>query len=238
MEAIGSDVGRWIRLLGNKAKYYFNSYEVPNNRNIYFSKRFAWILQQPLVTFGFVLPFALLGMFVVRRNFKNHAPLFFFFIAHFTALLLFFVNARYRLIVVPVLLVYSGAALAWIFEKLRKKAWLKLGVAGVSLLLIFSFVYVKVPPFSLRANYTSLGNAYRKFGEHEKALENYDKAIAASRSYYYAYFRKAQLLDILNRNAEAENVYQQALSLAKKDNNTVYVRRIGSKLRQLQKKTP
>jgi tetratricopeptide (TPR) repeat protein len=94
---------------------------------------------------------------------------------------------------------------------------------------------VKVPPFSFRANYTSLGNAYTKFGDHEKALENYDKAIAASSSYYYAYFKKGQLLARLKRNAEAENVYRQALSLAKRDNNTVYVRRINGKLRQLQK---
>jgi len=235
IEGINADVAGWISLLGNKSKYYFNQYEVPNNRNIYFSKQFAWILQQPLVTFGFVVPFALLGMFLVRKNFKNHAALFLFFIAHFIALLMFFVNARYRLIVAPILLVYSGAALGWIIEKLRTGDYLRLAAAGLALLFVFSFAYVKVPRFSYRANYTSLGNAYSKFGDQDKALENYDKAIAASRSYYYAYFKKGQLLARLNRNAEAEKTYRQALSLAKRDNNSLYVRRITGKLRQLQK---
>ena len=74
-------------------------------------------LQLPLMTFGLVLPLSLLGMFILRKSIKSHAALLLFFAAHCIALLMFFVNARYRLIVVPVLLIYAGAAVAWLIEK-------------------------------------------------------------------------------------------------------------------------
>ena len=59
-EEICGDPGSWLRLVGNKVRYFFNAYEVPNNRNYYFSKRFSSLLHLPLVTFGIIIPLSLI----------------------------------------------------------------------------------------------------------------------------------------------------------------------------------
>ena len=141
VEEIRGDPGSWLRLMGNKVRYFFNAYEVPNNRNYYFSKRFSSLLELPLVTFGAIIPFALLGMIVLWRSWRHHALLYGFFFAHFIALIAFFVNGRYRLVVLPVLLIYGAASFKWIYLQVKEKRYVPLGVTVVCILLLYSITY-------------------------------------------------------------------------------------------------
>jgi len=232
-EEIGADFGRWLGLLGNKLKYYFNAYEVPNNRNYYFSKRFSVLLSMPLVTFGLILPLALLGMVLSWRGFRKRSMLIFFFIAHLVALAAFFINARYRLVVVPVFLVYAGAMLRWFYVQFKKKSWTRLGVVISILALVYAFVYHQVPHINYRANFLNLANAHRDLGNLELALHNYNQALNISPDFYYAYLKMGEVLTRLDRNDEAREALNQALRLAKRNNDTLNIRRIEARLRGL-----
>jgi 4-amino-4-deoxy-L-arabinose transferase-like glycosyltransferase len=193
-EEIDKDFSRWLRLMGNKTRYFFNAYEVPNNRNYYFSRRFSFLLHMPLVTFGFITPLALFGMVILWRSWRRRGILYGFFLAHFLALIAFFVNARYRLVVIPILLMYAAAMLRWIFLQGRRKRFLRLGVIAGILLLLYLIIYSPVPHINYRANYYNLGNAHRDLGQPEKALRCYDESIRISPVFYYGYLNKGKIL--------------------------------------------
>jgi 4-amino-4-deoxy-L-arabinose transferase-like glycosyltransferase len=232
-EEIARDPGSWLKLVGNKIRYFFNAYEVPNNRNYYFSKRFSFLLKFPLVTFGVILPFALLGMIVLWRSWRNHFLLYGYFFAHFIALITFFVNGRYRLVIVPVLLLYAAASFRWIYLQVQKKRFLRLVVAAASILLLYSITYSSVPRIGYRANYYNLGNAYRDLGQPEKALACYDESVRISRTFYHGYFNKGKLLVKLGRSDEARTVLNKALKLAQSNNDTLNIKRIQRQLNAL-----
>jgi tetratricopeptide (TPR) repeat protein len=233
LEEIGADFGRWLGLLGNKLKYYFNAYEVPNNRNYYFSRRFSWLLRMPLCTFGLILPLALAGMVLSWRGFRKRSVLIFFFLSHLVALAAFFVNARYRLVVVPVLLVYTGAMLRWFYIQLKKRSWTRLGVVVSLLALLYAGVYHQVPHINYRANFLNLANAHRDLGNLELALVNYSKALEISPDFYYAHLKKGEVLVRLDRKDEAEQAFKLALGLARRNNDTLNIRRIEAQLSRL-----
>lgn len=234
-EDIEADFCRWLRLVGNKIRYFFNAYEVPNNRNYYFSKRFSFLLRLPLVTFGLIAPLALLGMVIFWRSWRQRGILYGFFLAHFFALTTFFVNARYRLVVVPVLLVYAAAMLRWGFLQAGRRRFFRLGVVTGILLLLYLIVYSNVPHIGYRANYLNLGNAYRDLGQPEKALQCYDKALKISPGFYFCYFKKGEVLARLGRKEKALSTLHKALKLAQKNNDEIIILRIQKQLLTLKK---
>jgi 4-amino-4-deoxy-L-arabinose transferase-like glycosyltransferase len=232
-EEIGSDLGRWLALEGNKLKYILNAYELPNNRNYYFSKRFSVLLQLPLMTYGVLLPLAVAGMVISWQRWREHAVLLAFFIAQVAGLLAFFVLARYRLVVVPVLLVYAAAVIPWVYGELNIRRYWRVGVLAALLAVGYGVVYHRVPHTSYRANFTNLANAYRDLGRPEEALKNYDRTIKRWPDYYYAYLKKGEVLANMGRKDEAREAFDKALSLARKSQDTVHIRRIEARLRKL-----
>jgi len=233
LEEIGANPGGWLRLVGNKLKYFVNAYEVPNNRNIYFSKRFSLILRLPLPGWGLIFPLALIGMFLSWRGLRKRFVLIGFFAAHLLALLAFFVNARYRLVVTPVLVMYAAAMLRWLFVNLRKRRIKAVSLAAVCLALAYFASYQSVPRINYRANFLNLANAYRDLGQPERAIENYDEALRISPDFYYAVFKKGQVLARLGRSQEAERTLSRALEMARRNNDRLNVQRIKSELSRL-----
>lgn len=59
----------------------------------------------------------------------------------------------------------------------------------------------------------SIGYAYESAGQYEKALSFYQKALAIDSKYSPSYFHMGHVLSFLNRDAEAEKMYDQALAL-------------------------
>lgn len=233
VEEVQDNIGRWLALEGNKLKYIVNWYEVPNNRNYYFSKRFSKLLQFPLMTYGLILPLAVAGVIISGRRWREHGLPYAFLLAHLAGLLAFFVIARYRLVMVPFLLIYAAATLVWICQQVVSRRWWRLVPPVVLLMPGYILVYQRVPRTSYRANYINLANAYRDLGQPEEALENYDRALALSPDYYYAHLKKGEVLARLGRKQEARGMLDRALDLARRSKDSLNVGRIERQLRKL-----
>ncbi len=233
VEEIQGNISGWLTLEGNKLKYIVNAYEVPNNRNYYFSKRFSKLLHLPLLTFGVILPLAVAGMIVSWRRWREHGLLYAFVIAQVAGLLAFFVIARYRLVMVPFLMIYAAATLTWVCHQLVSGRWRQLVVLVALLIPGYILVYQTVPRTSYRANFINLANAYRDLGQPEEALENYDRALALSPDYYYAHLKKGEVLAHVGRKQEARVTLDRALDLARRSKDSLNVGRIERQLRKL-----
>jgi 4-amino-4-deoxy-L-arabinose transferase-like glycosyltransferase len=78
----------------------------------------SWVLRLPLVSFGSVVPLALLGFGLAFRR-RQAALLAWFVVVYVASLLPFFITGRYRLPIVVPMLVLAGGALDWLAERLR-----------------------------------------------------------------------------------------------------------------------
>jgi len=182
---------------------------------------------------GIIFPLALLGIVFSWRGLRKRFVLFGFVAAHLVALLLFFINGRYRLVVAPVMMIYAAAMMRWLYSSLAKRRYKIVSLAAVGLALAFIATYLPVPHINYRANFLNLGNAYRDLGQPERALENYDAAIDISPDFYYAIFKKGQVLVRLGRLQEAERTLKRARDMARRNNDGLNMRRIDAELKRL-----
>ncbi|MCA9304376.1 MAG: tetratricopeptide repeat protein [Phycisphaerales bacterium] len=61
-----------------------------------------------------------------------------------------------------------------------------------------------------------LAQEHAKLGDHQKAIEYFDKTLAADPDYVYAYYHKARSLESLNQIDDAKSCLQIGLETAKR----------------------
>ncbi|MEA3409630.1 MAG: tetratricopeptide repeat protein, partial [Candidatus Eisenbacteria bacterium] len=228
---LGSPVAA-ARLYVRKFVLFWDSFELANNKDIYFFGRmspvFRWLRW---LNFGIVAPLAVLGMFLTVR--KNTAAMLamLFVLSYMAGVLLFFVNARFRLPVVPFLLLFASAAvfrLGGLAARGRVKELLiaLLALAGIGFFVNHDFYDTHVGDRA--QTHMTLGRASAARGMHEDAVKEYRRAIEISPGYAKAYNSMGLALEELGRDEEALSAY---LSSAGKDSSLASVRNnIGSLL--------
>lgn len=121
--------GAFLRLTLVKFWLFWNAYEIPQAEDFNFFKRFASVLRWPLLGFFVLGPLGLLGMSLSLRQWREAYFLLTFVLSLMAVTVLFFVLARYRLQVCPVLMVFAAYALVWLWGRLRAKKVLHLAFA-------------------------------------------------------------------------------------------------------------
>jgi tetratricopeptide (TPR) repeat protein len=131
-----------------------------------------------------VLPLALFGMIAYARRWRRLAPVYVFVIAYAASVILFFVNARFRMPVVPYFCIFAGAAFFYFWDNLRQ--WSGWGTAWRVAALAALFVFCGADPFGIgrqskfeaQGHYT-MGTVYLADGDLEAAEREYEAALEA-----------------------------------------------------------
>jgi tetratricopeptide (TPR) repeat protein len=173
-----------LRLLGQKTYFFTNAYEVANNFDLYYLKKRFWILKYDPMSLYVVLPLAFFGMIAYARRWRRLAPVYVFVIAYAASVILFFVNARFRMPVVPYFCIFAGAAFFYLWDNLRR--WSGWGTAGRVAGLVALFVFCGADPFGIgrqskfeaQGHYT-MGTVYLADGDLEAAEREYEAALKA-----------------------------------------------------------
>lgn len=157
-------------LLWRKFLFFWNAYEIPNNLNFYFVKsNFGPILNFMFIGFWLIAPIAVVGIAWRWRKglTSNDKLLVGFLIVYMLSVIPFFITERYRLPIVPVLIVFASVTVVDIFNvvkagKLRKLLFLGLG-------LILAGIFVNWPRIQPNYKYTRtiVGTRYL-----QRAMEN------------------------------------------------------------------
>ncbi|RPJ48435.1 MAG: hypothetical protein EHM19_02055 [Candidatus Latescibacterota bacterium] len=109
---VRSDPAGFLALTGRKTVHLFSSYEIPNVEDPNFYRKRSPFLSFPLlVSFGVAAPLAVVGLLRRKRS-EADTSLLVGAGVYFLSTVLFFVNARYRLPIVPIVLVYAAGGLA------------------------------------------------------------------------------------------------------------------------------
>ncbi|OIO79428.1 MAG: hypothetical protein COW11_05480 [Candidatus Omnitrophica bacterium CG12_big_fil_rev_8_21_14_0_65_43_15] len=165
----------WLKLQMRKFILFWNGAELGDVADYYLSKQYSSLLKFNPFIFGLIGPLGLLGMFLARK--KPTPGVFLLYTGVFgimSSCILFFVNSRYRLSVVPYLLMFSGFALYRLWQELRNKN-LKYFKVPLALFILF-FVFSNVRAISADST-TPLYNLSVIYAKKEM----YDEAIGISK---------------------------------------------------------
>lgn len=155
-EYITSSPGRYLKAQGLKLYHLLNGHEVANPTDPYFFKQYSPLLDSLIYyrpwlrfPFGLLLPFALIGIVPAfkKERFRS-IPLFMFIAAGGFGITLFASYSRFRLIIVPMLIIVAAIGIQNVLQSLRSRSYLRL----VSPFLVFLLG-------ALAANTTILGQA-------------------------------------------------------------------------------
>jgi 4-amino-4-deoxy-L-arabinose transferase-like glycosyltransferase len=209
-----SQPGAWLGLLARKTALFWNAYEVPNHYHFYFVREFAPALRLPVSTFGVVAPLGILGLGMAVARGRPHARLLIAYGVTFMAsVVLFFITARYRLAIAPVLLASAGFAVTELWALARGRRWRPLAVAAVALAALAAGVNAPMVEFGFAPMHNAVGTILGGRGDYEGAAEAFSKAVAEDPGNISARYNLGLALAELGRLEEAARAFERAVEL-------------------------
>jgi tetratricopeptide (TPR) repeat protein len=175
--------GAFLALQLRKLRRYWSFYEWPDAVDYYWMKERSWPLRLPLLELGGAVLLAALGVLLERRRLRVWLPVLLWIAAWTASTVVFFVFSRYRLPMVPALLLLgavpvaeAGAGLVrWWggVERARRPVLLVLAVSACWLL-------PRGLPYRPRWDlvHFNLGRLHQEAGREEQAERHYREAVA------------------------------------------------------------
>ncbi len=208
---IAAQPGRWLWLMLKKVVYVGNAYELPDTEDLYFGARWSWLLRalDSIWHFGVLLPLAAVGLLVVKKRWSwILAALAVSLAASVTA---FFVLARYRLPLVPVLTLLAAPALIEAARLRGRKLALAICIGfGVAL-------FANLPGYPRAPKDAMLlfnwGVVLDQEGQPAAAADRYREALQLTPSFSEAHYNLGNLYRKAGRLQEAQASLEEAVRL-------------------------
>jgi tetratricopeptide (TPR) repeat protein len=207
--------GQWLALLGRKLLLTFNAAEVVDTESIEIYAEHSRVLGTLFwFDFGVILPLAAIGAWLTRREWKRLALLYGVAGSLAVSVALFFVLARYRYPVVPVVLLLAGAALAAVPTTVRAwRGWVPGLVIGAVIAIL---AHLPVVP---TADETSLniGTALISLGRAAEAVPWIQRAVAGAPDYGAPHFNLGVAYERMGDRQKSLDEFAAAVRLSPND---------------------
>ena len=228
---IAGNPGTFLAASSKRLLMLSNAREIPDDLDPAFMARFSWVLKLPLFTWGLLTaPLAAAGIYLAwieRRKFE--VPLL-LGVAYVASILPFFVFARYRLPLVPILILFAAHAVTTSL-RLRRQGMSAVPKTALAVFAV-ALVAVNLPlPASIgghrdfRAAHYNLALYYKS---HARPAESADEFLAAA-TLQPAYLENpsfrwalAEQLESSGRTAEAFEHYAAAAALDRSSAEAAY----------------
>jgi tetratricopeptide (TPR) repeat protein len=210
----------FLKLMAKKFALFWNGNELSNNRDLYFFARSAPLLKLLIwrfviyFPFGLIAPLALVGIILSHKNSKDVLVLELFLFVYMLSVVLFFVTARYRVPIVPILILFAAYATDRLVYMIKKKRTSE----PVKYLLVFLIILIpmniEIPGYSAenpgQAHY-ALGSVYSQKGDKVKAAEEFQRAIYYNPNLAEAYVNLGSIYGDQGEHELALEYYDKAL---------------------------
>jgi tetratricopeptide (TPR) repeat protein len=238
LDYVREQPGAWLRLMARKLALSFNAYEPWNVRSLTLARDASAVLRLPLLGFGAVAPFAVLGLWATRGSWRRLLPLYAWLATVWLSLWIFFVLARYRMAALPVLLIFAGAGVVAAWDALRAREPRRLAAVGLALALLSLGARWPIAQENLGVAYFNLANRHRERGEPERAIEAYAESLQRAPGYLSAWNNLARSYEDLGRRDEAREAWRVLLSLAQAQGSALHEERARRHLEALEAPAP
>ncbi len=175
--------GDGLRLLTRKFLLFWNHYEIPNHHNRYFIRiNYAPLLGYLAIGFWLIAPLSLVGVLLLagrgelRRVYRLYAG---FILIYMVSVIPFFITARYRLPVVPFLVVFAALGVFGLIESIQRRRYKRAAAAVAAGAVTAVVVFWTMVDYDFGFSHTVMGTAYSDLAskEPERAPDHITKAI-------------------------------------------------------------
>jgi 4-amino-4-deoxy-L-arabinose transferase-like glycosyltransferase len=225
---------QWLWVEARKILAFWIGFEPANNVSYYVSREFSSLLQIPLPSFGLVSALGLLGMVAHFREKKRLSVLYLMTAGTFLSVIIFFILSRYRLIIVPTLILFSALAIERIWKHLTTRRYARaagLVMAAIILLLLtrsgnIRFLY----PDSYLRYFESMARhnaavAFITQGKPGLGEVQLRRLLESDPHFPHAYATYALLCEAQGRRGEAVRIIEQGLSMIPSDKTLLAIQR-------------
>ncbi len=219
---ITNNPGKFLGLVWRRLVYLASGFENSDNSDIYYERGKSWLYALLLwhkgiaFPFGVLLPLALAGVYIRRRDWRKLLPMYLFVVVYVPTIILFLVTARHRLPLVPFLILLASATLVALPDLVRKKQVRDQLIAGVIIvvgLLVLNRTYYEEGGRNDFQIHFNAGIKQERLGDYVGAAKEYAEADR-----YYPY-SPSLLTNLgwarykLGEIAEAEKSFNRALAI-------------------------
>jgi tetratricopeptide (TPR) repeat protein len=207
----------WLRLMGRKVALLFNATEMLDTEAQESHAEWSWPLRLGglIGHFGLLTPLAVGGLILAWPDRARLAVLYVMLAAYAASVVMFYVFARYRLPLVPMLLLFASAGVAALPHWLRSadSRQRSLVAGAVLAAAVFSNWPMLSKPLMKAITETNLAVALQASGKNDAAADHYRRAIELQPDYAPAYNNLGVLQRASGNVDEAIATYEQALAL-------------------------
>lgn len=208
--------GRWLRLMAKKWALVWNVSELGDSEDQYTYGDWSmllWLLNH-LLHFGILCPLAALGVCLTWKQ-RDRLWLLYAMVFGFAASVTFFyVFSRYRLPIVPLLVLFASAGLACLCDAICEKRWgvIGAGVAAAVVAVIYcNRTMAQEAEIRATTHYNIAVNLVVQQAAAEQAIVQYREAVRLKPDFAVAHHGLGVLLARKGETAEAIDEYLQAL---------------------------
>ncbi len=215
LDFITSRPGAWLRLQGRKVALLVNATEMIDTESQESHAEWSWVLAGLgwFGHFGLVAPLAVAGAVLAWPQRRRLAILYAMTLGYAASVVMFYVFARYRLPLVPLLLLFAA------FAALELPGWVRAadftrraalaGAIGATVVLAF-WPLLSVPQMKAISE-TNLAVALQAEGRTDEAAAHYQRAIALQPDYAPAYNNLGVMQRAQGQLDAAIGTYRRAL---------------------------
>ncbi len=204
----------YLRLLLYKGAILFNNQELGSNYLLDVDKEVTPWLRLAFLPFGFIMAWAVIGFARIFLERPAALALIAAFVGSFLTAMIFYVNSRYRMTLMPPALIMAGGGLDYLVRVPRR--------FGLILITVGLTFIISLPPFlplnethlsrSHSRAWAHLGGAYQDNNQLEKALWAYEKAIDMEPNSYRYYLETLNVFGALERDKDEIIQWAQQVS--------------------------
>ncbi|MCD6460397.1 glycosyltransferase family 39 protein, partial [bacterium] len=207
----------FLVLLLKKTYLFFQGGEITDFRSICFFKRYSALLRVALPVFFLIIPWAIYGLIISFSSKGNIALLRNFLFGYIFLIVLYFINSRYRMPVVPVLLLFAALGFFRVIELFFiNKKFFYISICAVLSLYFITGIYAEKP--SVADDYNELASWYMlEKKDFFKAICLYNEALKLDSDNQYVMFNLGRAYFERKRYSDALRLFKQAVQLDKSD---------------------
>jgi len=198
-----------------KMVYFWNAFEIPQVESFYYIRKLVPFLRLPLLSFVVVGPLAIIGLFLAWQDRKKFALFYLFILAYFVSIIPFFVTSRYRIPVMPCLILFAAYTVSAVIRYVRNHEWRRISIMAVALALTGLAVNYPFHTGNLGMSQAinSFGHALANQGMYEKAIEAYELALSYNPYDYQVYYNMGTTCIRIQQYDRAIEQFKKAIEL-------------------------
>jgi len=202
----------FFKLCVRKLVLFFDAREISDVDDYVFCGNFNPFLRLPWLNFAILGPLFLVGAIVSIRSIRYRFLVYSWISSYLGGILLFFVNARYRLPLLSIFFPLAAAAVLDIYESIKKAAWLKAAIWVIVLVLSVGMTQARLVGINRAHDYVNAGDAASKMSDVDLAMMLYQKALEIDPHAVKANQAMGVLFSRLGNEDKARKFYEKALA--------------------------